>query len=104
MSSSNLPVHVRRGFRIIAHRGASGYAPENTMIAFQLAERMGATEFELDVQFSKDKQVVICHDSVLTRYGHSDLRLADLTLSELLKLDMGSWFSPFFYRGEPITL
>ena len=104
MPRSTLPVRVPRGFRIIAHRGASGYAPENTMAAFQLAERMGATEVELDVQFSKDKQVVICHDPMLARYGYPDLRLADLNLDELLKLDMGSWFSPYLYEGEPIVV
>ncbi len=97
---TKLPVRVPVGFRIIAHRGASGYAPENTLAAFRLAERMGVTEIELDVQFSKDRQLVICHDQVLDRYGYPGLRVADLTLDELLSLDMGSWFSPYLYGGE----
>lgn len=98
-----LPVRVPARFRIIAHRGASGYAPENTLAAFRLAERMGATEVELDVQFSKDKQLVICHDQRLDRYGYPGLRLSDLTLEDLLKLDMGSWFSPYLYGKESMV-
>ncbi|NIS82743.1 MAG: hypothetical protein GTO14_21665 [Anaerolineales bacterium] len=97
-----LPVKVPTSFRIIAHRGASGYAPENTMAAFQLAEKMGVSEVELDVQFSKDHQLVLCHDLILDRYGYPGIRVADLTLDELLKLDMGSWYSPFLYGGEPL--
>jgi glycerophosphoryl diester phosphodiesterase len=78
---------------IIAHRGASAYAPENTLAAFELAQRMGATEIELDVRFSRDRQIVVCHDRVLTRFGYPDLAISDLTLNELLELDMGSWFA-----------
>ena len=101
---TKLPVRVPVGFRIIAHRGASGYAPENTLAAFRLAERMGVTEIELDVQFSKDRQLVICHDPVLDRYGYPGLRVADSTLDELLTLDMGSWFSPYFLRFTSFNL
>ncbi|MGH6622063.1 MAG: glycerophosphodiester phosphodiesterase, partial [Alphaproteobacteria bacterium] len=63
------PIRVPRGFRIIAHRGASGYAPENTMAAFRLAERMGAREIEFDLQLTKDGHMVVVHDTVLDRYG-----------------------------------
>jgi glycerophosphoryl diester phosphodiesterase len=97
-----LPLIVPPGFRIIAHRGASAYAPENTLAAFELAHRMGATEVELDVQFSRDRQIVVCHDRVLTRFGYPDVAISELTLNELLELDMGSWFSPYLYRGERI--
>jgi glycerophosphoryl diester phosphodiesterase len=97
-----LPLIVSSGFRIIAHRGASAYAPENTLAAFELAQRMGATEIELDVQFSHDRQIVVCHDQVLTRFGYPELAISELTLTELLQLDMGSWFSPYLYRGERI--
>ena len=100
---ATLPVRVPPRFRIIAHRGASAYAPENTLAAFRLAERMGATEVELDVQFSRDKQIVICHDQMLDRYGYPGLRLSNLTLDELLKLDMGSWFSPHLYGEESMV-
>jgi glycerophosphoryl diester phosphodiesterase len=97
-----LPIPTPAGFRIIAHRGASGYAPENTCAAFDLARRMGVTEIELDLRLSKDRQLVLCHDESLDRYGHRGLRVADLTYDDLLRLDMGSWFSPFLYRGERI--
>jgi glycerophosphoryl diester phosphodiesterase len=97
-----LPLIVPSGFRIIAHRGASAYAPENTLAAFDLAQRMGATEIELDVQFSRDRQIVVCHDRVLTRFCYPDVAVSELTLNELLQLDMGSWFSPYLYRGERI--
>lgn len=96
------PVRVPTDFRIIAHRGASGYAPENTLAAFLLAERMGVTEIELDVQFSRDWQLVIVHDATLDRYGYPGLKVADLNFAELAALDMGSWFSPYLYRGERV--
>ena len=95
-----LPVRVPTDFRIIAHRGASGYAPENTLAAFLLAERMGVTEIELDIQFSRDRQLVIVHDETLERYGYPGLAVAALDFAELAALDLGSWFSPFLYRGE----
>jgi glycerophosphoryl diester phosphodiesterase len=99
---STLPLIVPAEFRIIAHRGASAYAPENTLAAFELAQRIGATEIELDAQFSRDRQIVLCHDRVLTRFGYPDVAISELTLNELLQLDMGSWFSPYLYRGERI--
>jgi glycerophosphoryl diester phosphodiesterase len=95
----DLPVRVPPQFRIIAHRGASAYAPENTLPAFLLAERMGVTEIELDVQFSRDRQLAIVHDETLDRYGYPGLKVAELTFAELEALDMGSWFSPFLHRG-----
>jgi len=95
-----LPLTVPKSFRIIAHRGASGYAPENTLAAFRLAEKMGITEIELDVWFSKDNHIVICHDGRLDRYGYPGLHVTKLDLDALLKLDMGSWFSPHLFSGE----
>ena len=53
--------------QVWAHRGASAYAPENTMAAFEMAEKMGADGFELDVQFTKDGQLVVCHDESIDR-------------------------------------
>jgi len=95
-----LPIIVPSGFRIIAHRGASAYAPENTMAAFTLAERMGASEVELDVRFSRDRKLMICHDETLDRYGYPETKVAECTAADLASLDMGSWFSPYLYRGE----
>lgn len=70
------------------------------MAAFTLAQRMGAGEVELDVQFSKDRHLVICHDRTLDRYGYPGLKVKELTEDELLALDMGTWFSPYQYGGE----
>ncbi len=100
MEKPQLPVTAPPGFRIIAHRGASAYAPENTMAAFRLAQKMGASEIEFDLQLSKDRHIVICHDRKLDRYGYPGRVVADLTWDELSRLDMGSWFSPFHYGGE----
>jgi glycerophosphoryl diester phosphodiesterase len=94
-----LPFIVTPPFRIIAHRGASAYAPENTLSAFQLAVAMGIKEIELDVQLSLDGQVVICHDLSLERYGYPVL-VESTSWAELDVLDMGSWFSPFLYSNE----
>ncbi|MGR9088798.1 MAG: glycerophosphodiester phosphodiesterase [Gammaproteobacteria bacterium] len=94
-----LPFIVQPPFRIIAHRGASAYAPENTMAAFQLAFDMGVTDIELDVQLTRDREVVICHDASLERYGHSGI-VEHMNWNELSELDMGTWFSPFLFPGE----
>lgn len=57
--------------KIFAHRGASGYAPENTLEAFALAMEMGADGIELDVQLTKDGEVVVIHDEVIDRVSLS---------------------------------
>lgn len=98
----NFPIPVPAHFRIIAHRGASAYAPENTAAAFRLAYAMQVTEIELDAQLTTDGQVVLCHDATLARYGHGSQVVEDSTWAELAPLDMGSWFSPYLYRGEPM--
>nr|HMN29708.1 glycerophosphodiester phosphodiesterase family protein [Caldilineaceae bacterium] len=94
-----LPVLAPPGFRIIAHRGASAYAPENTLPAFELAARMGANEVELDAQLTSDGQVILCHDTTLERYGHGAQVVESLPAATMLALDMGSWFSPFLFGG-----
>ena len=86
---------------VIAHRGFSGEAPENTLAAFQKAIDLGSDMMELDVHFSKDGQVVVIHDDHLERTTNGRGKVADHTLQELKKLDAGSWFgSPF--SGEQI--
>ena len=57
--------------KIFAHRGASAYAPENTLAAFDLAQRLGADGIELDVQLTKDGEVVVIHDETIDRTGGS---------------------------------
>lgn len=99
----HLPITVPEHFRIIAHRGASAYAPENTLPAFELAKRMGAREVEVDTQLAADGVVVLCHDDSLQRYGHGDQAVEELPSGALLPLDMGSWFSPFLFANTPMV-
>lgn len=72
---------------VLAHRGACGYAPENTMEAFRLAIEQGADGFELDVHFSKDGHLVVIHDETVNRTTNGTGRVWDMTLSELQALD-----------------
>ncbi|MFD0695039.1 glycerophosphodiester phosphodiesterase [Paenibacillus sp. GCM10027628] len=89
---------------IIAHRGASGYAPENTMAAFQLAMKLGSDGIELDLQQTKDGHIVICHDEELTRTTNGIGLIKDCTLDELRQLDAGSWYGPSFSEERMPTL
>ena len=66
-----------------AHRGASGYAPENTLEAFKLAVEMGADGVELDVQLTKDNQIVVIHDEWIDRTSNGKGWVKDMTLEEL---------------------
>lgn len=77
---------------IIAHRGASAHAPENTLAAFELALDSGADGIEFDVQLAKDGVPVVIHDTTLKRTGGRADRVADLTSNELGKIDVGSWY------------
>lgn len=84
---------------IIAHRGDSGHAPENTLASFRKAAEAGADYFELDCQLTKDNQIVISHDGDLERTAGVKKAIADLTLAEIQALEVGGWFSPEF-KGE----
>ncbi len=86
---------------IIAHRGASADAPENTLAAIQLAWQQGADAAEIDVQLIADGQLVAIHDETMLRTGGVDWAVKDRTLAELKTLDIGSWKSPQF-AGERI--
>jgi len=89
------------GFLVIAHRGASAVAPENTLIAYKKAIEMGADYAELDVRQTKDRAIVLMHDKTVHRTTGVKGFVWDLTLAELKKLDAGSWFGEEF-TGEPI--
>ena len=78
---------------IIGHRGASAYAPENTLAAFRLALEAGADGVEFDVQLAKDGVPVVIHDSTLKRTGGRRERVAELTSNEVAGVDVGSWFN-----------
>jgi glycerophosphoryl diester phosphodiesterase len=84
---------------VIAHRGASGHAPENTMAAFRLALEMGARAVELDVHQTLDHALVVAHDDDLKRCGRDRRRLRNLHWDEASSVEVGSWFDPAF-KGE----
>jgi glycerophosphoryl diester phosphodiesterase len=86
---------------VFAHRGASAFAPENTLASFRLAAELGAPAIELDVKLTADSQVVVLHDHTLDRTTDGHGLLAQKTLAQVKQLDAGSSFAPQF-QGEPI--
>jgi glycerophosphoryl diester phosphodiesterase len=86
---------------VIAHRGASGHAPENTLAAFRRAISLGATFIETDLQLTRDTRFVAIHDDTVDRTTNGHGKVHDLTLNELRRLDAGSWFGSEF-GGERI--
>jgi glycerophosphoryl diester phosphodiesterase len=96
---------------IIAHRGASGVAPENTRPAFRRATEVGVDLVELDYYHSLDGVPLVFHDKDLKRttnakqiFGDDSRSIASLTLEEARRLDVGSWFSPQFAGTHMLTL
>jgi glycerophosphoryl diester phosphodiesterase len=87
---------------VIAHRGASGYAPENTRAAFDRALAMGADAIETDVQLTADQELVLFHDATVDRSSDGRGPVADYSLAELRTLDLGGWFGPAF-AGERVV-
>lgn len=86
---------------IIAHRGESFEAPENTMAAIDLAWENGAEAVEIDVQLSKDKKVVVIHDYNTKRVAGVNRMVKNQTFEELRNLDVGSW-KDIQWKGETI--
>lgn len=80
-------------FQVIAHRGASGHAPESTMAAFEMAHEWNADYLELDAQLSSDGEVVVFHDDAIDRTSDGEGAINDYTLEELKALDTGTWFN-----------
>lgn len=76
--------------QIWAHRGASAYAPENSMEAFALAAKMGADGIELDVHLSQDGELIVAHDETVDRCSSGTGRMVDMTLSQLKELDFSA--------------
>lgn len=97
---------------VIAHRGASAYAPENTLAAIDKAARLGFSWVENDVQRTKDGQLVVLHDDTLARTtnveevfpGRAPWKVRDFTAAEIARLDAGSWFSPTYAGARVPTL
>ncbi len=75
----------------VAHRGASAYAPENTIAAFDKAVEMKADYIEIDVQRSKDGKLVLIHDTTVDRTTDGSGKVGNFTFKELRNLDAGSW-------------
>jgi glycerophosphoryl diester phosphodiesterase len=86
---------------IVAHRGASYLAPENTLAAFNLAWSLNADLIEVDVYLSADGIIVCHHDATTKKTAGIDERVEDQTLAELKQLDVGAWKDPQ-YAGEPL--
>lgn len=86
-----------------AHRGASAYSPENTMISFRKALQLGANGIELDLQRTKDEKIVFFHDKNIDKKSNGKGKISDYTYKELLDFDFGSWFD-IKYKDERIVL
>lgn len=86
---------------VIAHRGASAYAPENTLASFALAKELNADWFELDCTLTKDNQIVIIHDDDTERTTGKKGKVKSQTLAEIKQLDAGLWKDPKF-AGEKL--
>jgi glycerophosphoryl diester phosphodiesterase len=90
--------------QIIAHRGASGHAPENTLAAYRLAIELGSQFIEADLQASSDGRIVAIHDAVLQRTTNGRGSVAESTLEELRTVDAGRWFDRDFAGQHVPTL
>lgn len=99
MKKESLPVRPRP--EIIAHRGASGEAPENTLAAIRLAWRQNADAVEVDIHLSRDGRIIVLHDDDTNRVAGVPRPVAEQTLAELQTLDVGVWKDPKF-AGEKI--
>ncbi|MER6071233.1 glycerophosphodiester phosphodiesterase family protein [Streptomyces sp. NPDC001817] len=97
---------------VIAHRGASAYAPENTLASIDKAARLGFCWVENDVQRTKDGELVVIHDDSLQRTtnveqvfpGRAPWKVKDFTAAEIARLDAGSWYSPAYAGTRVPTL
>jgi len=89
---------------VIAHRGASAHAPENSLAAIELAINEGADWVEIDVQETREGEVVVIHDSDLKKIGDSGLKVFEASLSELQSVDIGSWMDVSFSDQRVPTL
>jgi glycerophosphoryl diester phosphodiesterase len=97
---------------VVAHRGASGYAPENTLAAVDKAAELGIAWVENDVQRTKDGELVVLHDDSLQRTtdaeevypGRAPWKVRDFTAAEIARLDAGSWFGAAYTGARVPTL
>ena len=97
-------VRVDEDATVMAHRGASSVAPENTLAAVQAAIDASADFVEIDVQEAADGVVIVAHDSDLKKVGGDGKKVWEATASELRQTDIGSWFAPEFSDQRVPTL
>ena len=97
-------IQTEDSVEIIAHRGAAGKAPENTIAAIQQAINDNAHWVEIDVQETKDGEVVVIHDSDFMKISNVPTKVWEGTLDELRQIDIGSWFDPEFSAQRIPTL
>ncbi len=88
---------------VSAHRGASGYAPENTLAAFRRAHELGADMVEFDVHLTADDRLVVLHDDTLDRTTTGRGYVRDHTWDDIRRLDAGAWYAPEFV-GQRVPL
>lgn len=100
----NLNTGLLSRTQITAHRGFSGIAPENTVYSFGSAVESGADYIELDVQLTKDNQLVVFHDKTIDRTTDGKGKLSDYTYDELLKFSVGEWYGKEEYNDAKIML
>ncbi len=86
---------------LIAHRGASGAAPENTLTAIRRAFEVGSDAVEVDIRYTRDRQIVLMHDPTVDRTTNGSGPVGEFTLDEIRQLDAGAWKDPV-YRGERV--
>lgn len=89
---------------VIAHRGAAGAYPENTLASVRGAVDAGTDWVEIDVQETADGEVVVVHDSDFMKLASVDLKVWDATMADLAEIDIGSWFAPDFADARVPTL
>ncbi len=93
-----------RKHKVIAHRGASGKAPENTLAAMKLAGELGADMIETDIRTTEDGELIVMHDAEVDRTTDGSGPVSGMTLEQLRTLDAGSWFGPEFREEKVPTL
>jgi len=96
--------YIKHRFLAVAHRGDSGNAPENTLSAYQKAIESGIPAIEVDVHLTKDNYVVAIHDDNLGRISNINKLISDCNYSDLLELEVGSWFDSKFKNEHIPTL
>lgn len=96
--------NIKSDIKITAHRGSSKYAPENTLAAIDVAIKNGSDFAEVDIQETKDGEIVILHDKNLSRTTGLDKNIWEVTLDEIKELDAGIWFNEKFKGSRIPTL